>query len=195
MKKPKSNKVRKLKKYQTKKFDYYKTLNEYYIDKGEAYISVNVYSIDDIISLYSVKNDEVLNYEFMRYLETNSSYIPNEYPLVLEICNHHFNDEDKEIIRKVIRNHYSINLINKNEELKASQRKGKYLILFGLLSLLIYGLLVYMDKLIIMREIFSLIFCFTVWEATDIVIFNNDEIKEEICDLQNLSEIKIIFKD
>ena len=31
----------------------------------------------------------------MRYLETNASYIPDEYQLVLEICNHHFSDEEK----------------------------------------------------------------------------------------------------
>ena len=195
MKKPRNKKIKKLKKYQTKKFDYYKTLNEYYIENGEAYISVNVYSMDDIISRYSVKNDEVLNYEFMRYLETNSSYIPDDSPLVLEICNHHFNDEEKEIIRKVISNHYGISLINKNEELKANKRKGKYLVLFGLLSFIIFACLAYLDKLMIIREIFSLIFCFTIWEATDIVIFNDDQIKEEIYNLQNLSEIKIIFKD
>ncbi len=195
MKKPRNKKIKKLKKYQTKKFDYYKTLNEYNIDNGKADISGNVYSRDYIICRYSVKNDEILNYEFMRYLETNSSYIPDEYPLVLEICNHHFNDEDKEIIRKVISNHYGISLINKNEELKANKRKGRYLILFGLLSLVIYGVLAYMSKLMIMREIFSLIFCFTIWEATDITIFNNDQIKEEIINLQNLSEMKIIFKD
>ena len=193
MKKPESKK--KLKKYQTKKFDYYKTLNEYYIENGDAYISMKVYTIDDIISKYSIKNDEVLNYEFMRYLETNASYIPDEYSLVLEICNHHFSDEEKEIIQKVIRNHYSISLINKKEELKTYQRKGFYLLLSGLVSLLIYAILAYTESLIILSEIFSLIFCFAMWEATDITIFDNDSIKEEIVELQNLSEIRIIFKD
>jgi len=193
MKKPESKK--KLKKYQTKKFDYYKTLNEYYIENGDAYISMKVYTIDDIISKYSIKNDEVLNYEFMRYLETNASYIPDEYSLVLEICNHHFSDEEKEIIQKVIRNHYSISLINRKEELKTYQRKGFYLLLSGLVSLLIYAILAYTESLIILSEIFSLIFCFAMWEATDITIFDNDSIKEEIVELQNLSEIRIIFKD
>ncbi len=185
----------KLKKYQTKKFDYYKTLNEYYIENGDAYISMKVYTIDDIISKYSTKNDEVLNYEFMRYLETNASYIPDEYSLVLEICNHHFSEEEKEIIQKVIRNHYSISLINKKEELKTYQRKGFYLLMTGLVSLLIYAILAYTNHLIILSEIFSLIFCFAMWEATDITIFDNDSIKEEIVELQNLSEIRIIFKD
>ena len=193
MKKQESKK--KLKKYQTKKFDYYKTLNEYYIENGDAYISMKVYTIDDIISKYSIKNDEVLNYEFMRYLETNASYIPDEYSLVLEICNHHFSDEEKEIIQKVIRNHYSISLINKKEELKTYQRKGFYLLLSGLVSLLIYAILAYTESLIILSEIFSLVFCFAMWEATDITIFDNDSIKEEIVKLQNLSEIRIIFKD
>ena len=185
----------KLKKYQTKKFDYYKTLNEYYIENGDAYISIKVYTIDDIISKYSVKNDEVLNYEFMRYLETNASYIPDEYSLVLEIYNHHFNDEEKEIITKVIRNHYSISLINKKEELKTYRRKGMYLLISGLISLLIYAILTYTNHLIILSEIFSLIFCFALWETTDITIFDSDSIKEEIVELQNLSEIRIIFKD
>ena len=195
MKKQENKKNSKLKKYQTKKFDYYKTLNEYYIKDGDAYISMKVYTIDDIISKYSVENDEVLNYEFMRYLETNASYIPDDYSLVLEICNHHFNDEDKKIIQKVIRNHYGISLINKKEELKGYQRKGRLLFILGLISLLIYAVLAYTNHLIILSEIFSLVFCFAMWEATEITIFDNDSIKEEIVELQNLSEIRIIFKD
>ena len=194
MKKQK-NKIQKLKRYQTKKFDYYKTLNEYYINDGEAYISMNVYHLDDIISKYSVKNDEVLNYEFMRYLETNAQYIPDEYPLVLEICNHHFNPEEQEIIKKVIRIHYGISLINKKEELKIYKRKGKALFITGLISLLIYAILTYTEHLVVMKEIFSLIFCFAMWETTEITIFDSDQIKEEIVNLQNLSEIRVIFKD
>ena len=185
----------KLKKYQTRKFDYYKTLNEYYLENNEAYISIKVDSINDIISKYSIKNDEILNYEFMRYLETNASYIPSKYKLVLEICNHKFTDKEKQIIEKVIRNHYGISLINKKEELNLSKRKGLFLLITGLISLLIFSILLYSNILSVLQEICSLLFCFALWEYAESKIFTDDELKEEILDLKNLSEIKIIFKE
>lgn len=184
----------KLKKYQTKKFDYYKTLNDYYIEKDEAYISIKVDSINDIISKYSTKGDEILNYEFMRYLETNASYIPDKYNLVLEICNHKFSDEEKIIIEKVIRNHYGINLINKKEELNMSIRKGNFLLLFGLFNLLLFTILMYVNILTVLKEVLSLLFCFSLWEYAESIIFTNDSIKEDIIDIKKLSEIKIVFK-
>jgi len=185
----------KLKKYQLEKFDYYKTINEYYMKDGRAYISVNVNTINDIISKYSVKNDEVLNPEFMHYIETNASYIPDEYPLTLEICNHTFSKEEKEIINKVIKNHYRISLFNKQNELKISKRRCKLLFLSGLGILFIYSLMIYITFFNILREIFSLLFCFSMWETADIMIFHHDAINENIIDLENLSEMEIIFRE
>lgn len=185
----------KLKKYQLEKFDYYQTINEYYMNDGRAYISVNISSIDDIISKYSVKNDEILNPEFMHYIETNASYIPDEYPLTLEICNHKFSDKEKEIIKKVIKNHYAIGLFNKKNELKISKRRCKLLFFSGLGILLVYSFMIYIPFFNILREIFSLLFCFSMWETADVMIFHHDEINEKIIDLQNLSEIEIIFRE
>ena len=184
-----------LKKYQERKFDYYETLNEYYLENGEAYISIKVDSIDDIISKYSIKGDEILNYEFMRYLETNASYIPNKYKLVLEICNHKFNEKEKQIIEKVIRNHYGISLINKKEELNASKRKGLFLLIVGFISLILFSILIYSNILSVLQEVSSLLFCFALWEYAEAIIFTNDSIKEAILELKNLSEIKIIYKE
>ena len=58
-----------IKKFNKKKFNYNKYVKEFYVEKGIAHVYANVTSYDDIISRYSVKNYEVLNDDFINYLE------------------------------------------------------------------------------------------------------------------------------
>ena len=120
MKKFANKQVNKLKKYQKKKFDYYKMINDYYLVNNEAYISVKTTSVNDIVSKYSINKDEILNDEFVRFVNTNASYIPDNYSLVLEICNHQFSEDEKNIITKVIENHYELEII-KNTKAKRNK--------------------------------------------------------------------------
>jgi hypothetical protein len=47
--------IKNLKRFRNAKFNYAKFVKDYYIEKGEAYISAKVTSIDDVISKYSTK--------------------------------------------------------------------------------------------------------------------------------------------
>ena len=76
-----------------------------------------------------------------------------------------------------------------------SKRKGLFLLVFGLISLIIFSILIYTNYLTVLPEIFSLLFCFALWEYAENIIFTEDSIKEEILNLENLSEIKIKYKE
>lgn len=67
--------IKNLKKFKKAKFNYAKFVKKYYIEKGEAYISAKVNSIDDIISKYSTKDYEWINPEFASYIEESAYYI------------------------------------------------------------------------------------------------------------------------
>ena len=86
---------RNLKKFRSAKFNYAKFVKNYYIDKGAAYISAKVNSIDDIISKYSIKDYEWINSDFASYLEESAYYIPMEEAIVIEICGGNFSEEQK----------------------------------------------------------------------------------------------------
>ena len=178
-----------------KTFNYYKVLDDYYLEDGMGYIPVKVNSIDDIISPYSIKNTEILNYEFMRYIDINANFIPWGYPLVLEIHGPKFSDKEKRTISKVLRNHYSLLLVNKKEELKDLRKRGLYLIIMGVVSFIIYLLLMYFNVNYAPIELMAFLFWLALWEGFDAEILSPDDIKDEIKDLEYLSNMNIIYED
>ena len=68
-----------------------------YIDNGIATIHCRISNYHDIISAYSVKGQESLNFDFVDYLEDTAEPIPDEYPLVLNIIGDCLSDEEKKI--------------------------------------------------------------------------------------------------
>ncbi len=195
MKKFANKKVNKLKKYQQKKFDYYKMINDYYLVNNEAYISVKTTSINDIISKYSINKDEILNDEFIRFVNINASYIPDDYSLVLEICNHQFNDDEKNIITKVIQNHYALELIKVEYELKTLRRKEISFLCVGIIFFIIF-IIVYRFKFgLASEEVLSFVASFSIWEFAEMRIFEEDDIKEKIVEINKLNDMKIKFNE
>ena len=178
-----------------KTFNYYKVLDDYYLEDGIGFIPVKVKSIDDIISPYSTKNSEILNYEFMRYIDINANFIPWGYPLTLEIHGPKFSDKEKRLIAKVLKNHYSLLLVNKKEEMKDLRKRGLYLIIMGVVSFIIYLLLMYFNVNYAPIELMAFLFWLALWEGFDAEILSPDDIKDEIKDLEYLSNMNIIYED
>ena len=178
-----------------KTFNYYKVLDDYYLEDGIGFIPVKVNSIDDIISPYSIKNSEILNYEFMRYIDINANFIPWGYPLTLEIHGPKFSDKEKRLIAKVLKNHYSLLLVNKKEELKALRKRGLYLIVMGVISFIIYLMLMYFKVNFAPIELMSFLFWVALWEGLDAELLSPGDLKDEIKDLEYLSNMNIIYED
>lgn len=195
MKKFANKKVNKLKKYQQKKFDYYKMINDYYLVNNEAYISVKTTSINDIISKYSINKDEILNDEFIRFVNTNASYIPDDYSLVLEICNHRFNEDEKKIITKVIQNHYALELIKVEDELKTLRRKEISFLCVGIIFFIILLIIYHFKFGLASEEVLSFVASFSIWEFAEMRTFEEDDIKEKIVEINKLNDMKINFNE
>ncbi len=178
-----------------KTFNYYKVLDDYYLEDGYGYIPVKVKSIDDIISPYSIKNTEILNYEFMRYIDINANFIPWGYPLVLEIHGPKFSDKEKRTISKVLRNHYSLLLVNKKEELKALRKRGFNLIITGIISFCIYLILMALKVNYAPIELMAFLFWLALWEGFDAEVLSTSDLQDEIKDLEYLSSMKIRYDE
>ena len=187
------SKKEKLKRYQKEKFQNYIKINDLVINNNEAYLFVKVNSLDDVISKYSIRGREVISNDFAKYIEEIASYILFDYPLVLEICNNSFTPEEKILIREVIRKHFSLLTISKKTELKRIRRKGISLLFIGLivfeLLLLIYNL----KSLLIFKDILIFIASFSLWQFAELILFEEDSLKEDIIKYSHISNVRVIY--
>ena len=134
-----------------------------YIDNGIATINCCISNYHDIISTYSAKGQESLNFDFIDYLEDSAEPIPDEYPLVLNIIGNCLSDEEKKTITETISEEFSYKLGRVEKE---QEREFKVLI-FMVVGSIIAGLLLTMTDFFeeLPREIFVVLFCFWATEC------------------------------
>ncbi len=186
-------KSEKLKKYQRQKFENYKKINGLRLRDNEAYIDLKIQDLNSIKNEFSPDNKIILRQELYDFIERHASYIPLEYPLVLEIHNNTFTSGEKILLRRLIKNHFSLETVTKEMELNAIKRKTRFFLISGIISFLIlficyqYNLMPYID------EIVSFIASFNIWEFAELLIFEQDELHEEYILKKHLSKIRIVY--
>lgn len=183
----------KLKKYQREKFEHYKKINNLKINDNEAYISLKVKDYDSIISDYSLEEYPVIKSEFLETIEKKASIIPLDYPFVLEIHNKNFSAEQKIIVRKLIKNHFSFMYINKEFELKRLKQKGSFLLIVGIITFIASMLVNYVNTLFPFFEILNLLTWYSIWEYCQLVVFDFDDFNEQIIKYKHLSKIRVVY--
>lgn len=182
----------KIKRYQKKKFEKYKEINELKIADDEVYITLKIDNKDDVISKHSVKYEEVLDESFMELITKKASYIPLDYPIVLELQYKELSSENKILIRKLIRNYYKLEKIDKEMQLKEIERRTRFFLISGIIFFMIF-IWLYNSELSGIMEIASFIGSFSLWEFAEILIFDQDSLKEEVIKSNYLSKIRIVF--
>ncbi len=187
------NKPEKLKKYQQKKFEYYKQIDEINISDNEAYITIQINDINEIISQFSIPGHEIIKEEFINLISKKASYIPVDYPLVLEIYTKSLTSEEKILIRKLFKIYYSLETINTEEELKTIKRKSRFFLFVGIICAILFILMVKLNVVTSLLEIISFIASFSIWEFAELVIFEQDDLREKIIKNKHLAKIRIIY--
>ena len=187
--------IKNLKRFRSAKFNYAKFVKKYYIEKGEAYISAKVNSIDDIISKYSTKDYEWINPEFASYIEESAYYIPLEESITIEICGGNFSEEEKDIIKRVIKDYFGLKLGDKFLDLDINKHKSFILFLFGIISLGVFAILSNFSIITAVNELLLLLFWFFLWEYADLGWLTRGNLRLEQIEAGQLSTAKIVFLD
>lgn len=187
--------IKNLKKFKKAKFNYAKFVKKYYIEKGEAYISAKVNSIDDIISKYSTKDYEWINPEFASYIEESAYYIPLEESITIEICGGNFSEEEKDMIKRVIKDYFGLKLGDKFLDLDINKHKSFILFLFGITSLGVFAILSNFSIITAVNELLLLLFWFFLWEYADLGWLTRSNLRLEQIEAGQLSTAKIVFLD
>ena len=192
----KKKSIKNLKKFKSAKFNYAKFVKTYYIEKGTAYISAKVNSIDDIISKYSTTDYEWINPEFAQYIEECAYYIPIEENITIEICDGNFTEEEQELIQRVIKDYFGLKLGDKFLDIETNRHRSLTLLIFGILCLGMFALL---SKFSIIsaaqNEVMLLLLWFFLWEYADMAWLHGSELQEQRIEAGQLSTAKIVFLD
>ena len=160
-----------------------------YIDNGIATIHCRISNYHDIISSYSVKGQESLNFDFVDYLEDTAEPIPDEYPLVLNIIG----DCLKKNIKDIIRDDFSYKLGNVEKE----QSKELKMFLFMLIGTFIAGVLLWHTHFLdeVPREIFIVLFWFFGDRMFESLFITGRDLRNEKRLAGRLASIKVVFSD
>jgi len=191
----KKKSIKNLQRFKSAKFNYAKFVKQYYIEKKEAYVSAKVNSIDDIISKYSTKGYEWINPDFAHYIEESAYYIPIEESVTIEICGGSFSDEEKELVKKVIKDYFGLKLGDKFLDLDENKHKSLILLIFGIISLGVFVILSRFSIISALTEIILLLFWFFIWEYADLAWLERSEIQLQRIEAGQLSTAKIVFLD
>ena len=182
-----------IKEYQRKKYKRYKELNDIKPKNDEAYIVLSVPDRESLFSEYSSSERPFLKSEFLDIIERRASFVPLDLPLVLEIQNNNFTSEEKILIRKLIKNYFSLKTIAKEVEYESGSRKGRFLFTTGVICMALIPFLGDIGTISFIKEMLSVIGSFSFWEYSGLKLFDHDELKEEIIHYRHLSNIRVIF--
>ena len=164
-----------------------------YIENGIATINCCISGYHDVISTYSSKGQESLNYNFINYLEDAAKFIPDEYPLVLNIIGNCLSDEEKKTITETISEEFSYKLGRVEKE---QEREFKVFI-FMVVGSIIAGLLLTMTDFFeeLPREIFVVLFWFFGDRMFQSLFITRRELRIERRFAGRLASIKVVFSD
>ena len=183
-----------LKQFSQKRVDVSKYIKDFYVENGLAYISCNVSGYYDIIDRYSVDGYEWLSEPFARFVESNAIYVPTEYPIVLEICGHHFSKREKQKIEEAIADYYALKMGDTQLALENNTSKSMLLLIFGVLFTVVLFLMG--NRLTTtMYEAIALFFSFFLWEFLDTAWFERNVLREAKTDAAQMASIKVIYKE
>lgn len=185
----------KIKKYSKDEFidDYVK--NEFLSKNGDANIYINIKSKDEIFDSRTVGNQIDLTSSFYDFIEEKTDMLENDVKINLHILGYKFSDDEQELIKNIVKEHYGVDLYLAQREYKEKKNKIFYMFLTGSMCFIAYLLIYLKTDFVFFLEVFGLIFSFALWEACDIYIYELSDIKverEEIC--QNLL-MNISFED
>ena len=188
-------KTRKIRKFRKTRFNYNKFVKDFYLENNNAYISVKVNNIHDIISKYSIEYYEWLNEEFASYIEENAYYIPIEYDIILEITGHKFTEYEKEIIVETIKTYFGLKVGDTELDLNLFKRKMLYLLFGCIVSMLLLVLLSSIIENFTFLEPAFVIFWFFAEEFIADIFIERTELLNKKTDRGQLSNMQIYFNE
>ncbi len=169
----------KIKEYSKEKYLQGYIKSEFNIVDKDADIYLQVSSKNELFDSRTIGKQKSLTDSLYSYIESKTDMLDNDVSINLHITGYAFPSKDREEIKHLIREHYSIELYKVQKEYKKVLNKSTYLFLIGLVFLLIYlGVIIFTESNI-SSEIFAFLFTYSLWEALHGVIYVLSKVKDK----------------
>lgn len=173
--KKESNEI--IKKYSNKEQlkDYIK--KEFLTDDEDAHIYLVIEDRHDLFDKRTVEGQLDIKNDIYSYIDNKAAVLDNSTKLHFHIKGLITSEEDEENVKKIIREHYAIELYKSQREYKLNKYKMVTLILLGIIMLSIYAIVYIWTKSAFLLEVFGFLFSFALWQAFEIFMYNLSDIR------------------
>lgn len=178
-----------MKKY---KFDYNGYISDNYIRKDKAVIKVLMDNNENFYNKFDPRM-HTINSAIMDYITNEAENIPFRYNVAIEFYADQLSENEKNKIKKMIKDYYGLKIINKSSVVNISFVKSLFLILLGALFIAFSSLS--NSFYYIYVEVIYVIGWVLLWEGTEIFLISNNEDKVKMKNYKQLYNAEILFSD
>ncbi|MCI6674981.1 MAG: hypothetical protein SPL79_00015 [Sphaerochaetaceae bacterium] len=132
-----------------------------------------------------------LKQEVFDYLDRRNAAIPSLYQINLTIHGHYTNEEQKRLTM-LIKRHYDLQLLMKQDVYNFLAFKSLALFLLGVCVILLMKIIPLFDGSLL-QQVVSTVGSFALWEAADTLILERREVRHEMLDIAQYSLCHINF--
>lgn len=161
--------------------------------KDKAVIKVLVDKKNDFYNKFDPRKFSI-DSNIVDYITNEAYNIPFRYKIIIEFCSEQLSEEEKNKIKKMIKDYYAMQIYNEDYIIRTNIIKSLFFILFGVL-MVVYS---FLGKNIfgnVYQEVVCVIGWVLLWEGIDILALFNSSERIERKNFKQLYYSEIIFSD
>jgi len=176
------------------KFSELNYVEKNYMQRGKAVIPVKLEKISDLYMKHDYKQME-LSDSVCNYIEEIAYMVPINTDIILEIHCPEIDEELQNKIKKNIKNNYGMEIDDNEYDLSVNNRRALIFAIVGVLLLIVHILIEKYGRLF--ADFLSVVWWVAIWDMVEILVLNNQEIKSDRLNNQQLydSTIRFVFDD
>lgn len=167
---------------------------EYMNDEGVGVIDVCLSEGLELYDPLSWGRQRELNPEIYDFIGQKANLLPAQVPL--RICFHgHVPPEDQEQIRRLMAEHYSLELQDRMWDLRSNRHKLTGMVAVGVVFLSLYFFFALREDDGLFLELLSVIGSFALWEAADCFLLERRAITRDMMNIAQHMTQEVVFPD
>ena len=150
-----------------------------YVEDNETSTIIVHFNEDNIYNDFSGKS--LLSNEVYEYVDDAFALVNKKLKLNFNfVYSDSIKDDEKIQIEKAFKSHYALQIIQGKKQTHRTRLISYILLAFGILFLILYGLLIWLEGNFIFESIIEIVAWVFIWEAADTYFFLNHSNKKEL---------------
>lgn len=168
--------------------------NDLESERNETILYVKIKDKSDVINPYSSGDDVVIKNELSDFLQQNNNYMELSKPINVRFaCEKEISNEDQDEIKLALRNHFTLEVSDINEELSKNKKECFFMIFAFVLFLGLYIAGKIVEPLGIVSEIFLIVAWVFGWDFVESIAFVRPRLRKDAIKLYKLLNSRIEF--